>query len=92
MRIHAIGEMIRLAGIRLDSVIVVDADKDDESLGALSVPDEFTSGRTSLGPCGDEIPSGIIATCVSGEFGGGMRFRNRQVIVASHRPSRRWAG
>ena len=43
VRIHAIGEMIRLAGIRLDSVIVVDADKDDESLGALSVPDEFTS-------------------------------------------------
>ena len=43
VRIHAVGEMIRLAGIRLDSVIVVDADKDDESLGALSVPDEFTS-------------------------------------------------
>jgi capsular polysaccharide biosynthesis protein len=43
VRIHAIGEMIRLAGIRLDSVIVIDADKDDESLGTLNMPDEFTS-------------------------------------------------
>jgi uncharacterized protein involved in exopolysaccharide biosynthesis len=43
VRIQATGEMIRLAGIRLDSVIVVDADKSDESLGTISTPDEFTS-------------------------------------------------
>jgi hypothetical protein len=33
-RIHAFGEMIRLAGTHLDSVVVMDADKSDESLGA----------------------------------------------------------
>lgn len=35
-RIRAVGEMVRLAGTRLDSVVVVDADRSDESLGALS--------------------------------------------------------
>jgi capsular polysaccharide biosynthesis protein len=35
-RIRAVGEMIRIAGTRLDSVVVVDADRSDESLGALS--------------------------------------------------------
>jgi capsular polysaccharide biosynthesis protein len=35
-RVHAAGEMIRLAGVRLASVVVVDADASDESLGALS--------------------------------------------------------
>ena len=32
-RIHTVGEMIRLAGVRLASVVVMDADKADESLG-----------------------------------------------------------
>lgn len=35
-RMRAVGEMIRLAGAHLDSVVVVDADRGDESLGALS--------------------------------------------------------
>ncbi len=35
-RIRAVGEMVRLAGTHLDSVVVVDADPGDESLGALS--------------------------------------------------------
>jgi capsular polysaccharide biosynthesis protein len=34
VRIHAVGEMVRLAGTRLSSVVVIDADKRDESLGA----------------------------------------------------------
>jgi capsular polysaccharide biosynthesis protein len=33
-RIHTVGEMIRLAGARLASVVVMEADKADESLGA----------------------------------------------------------
>ena len=33
-RIHAVGEMIRLAGISLVSAVLVGADKTDESLGA----------------------------------------------------------
>lgn len=32
-RINATAEMIRLAGIRLDSVVLVDSDRDDDSLG-----------------------------------------------------------
>jgi capsular polysaccharide biosynthesis protein len=35
-RVRAAGEMVRLAGTHLDSVVVVDADRADESLGALS--------------------------------------------------------
>ena len=37
VRIHAVGEMIRLSGARLGSVVVVDADKSDESLGLTSL-------------------------------------------------------
>jgi len=32
-RLHAVGDMIRLSGTRLASVVVLDADKSDESLG-----------------------------------------------------------
>lgn len=35
VRIHAAGEMIRLAGARLDSAVVIGADKSDESLGVI---------------------------------------------------------
>jgi capsular polysaccharide biosynthesis protein len=35
-RIHAVGEMIRLAGVRLVSAVLVRADKTDDSLGAVS--------------------------------------------------------
>ena len=34
-RIHSVGEMIRLAGARLDSVVLIGADKSDESLGVM---------------------------------------------------------
>jgi capsular polysaccharide biosynthesis protein len=43
-RIHATGEMIRLAGARLSSVVVVGADKGDESLGA-STEHQFVLGK-----------------------------------------------
>ncbi len=36
VRIHAVGEMIRLSGARLSSVVVVGADESDESLGLTS--------------------------------------------------------
>lgn len=38
VRIHAAGEMVRLAGIRLGSVVVLDADEGDESVGAACQP------------------------------------------------------
>ena len=39
-RTHGVGEMIRLAGTRLDSVVLIGADKSDESLGLTPRPDE----------------------------------------------------
>lgn len=42
-RIHAVGEMIRLAGTRLVSVVLLGADKDDESLGTRHRPDSPAS-------------------------------------------------
>jgi capsular polysaccharide biosynthesis protein len=36
VRIHAASEMIRLAGTRLGSVVLLDADRDDESLGTVT--------------------------------------------------------
>jgi capsular polysaccharide biosynthesis protein len=39
-RIRAVGEMIRLGGTRLDSVVLAEAEKSDESLGATVIPRE----------------------------------------------------
>ena len=39
-RIHAVGGMIRLAGTRLDSVVLIGADKSDESLGVTPAFDQ----------------------------------------------------
>ena len=39
-RIHGVGEMIRLAGMRLDSAVLIGADKRDESLGLVRRSDE----------------------------------------------------
>ena len=40
VRIHAVGEMIRVSGTRLVSVVLIGADKSDESLGLTPRPDE----------------------------------------------------
>ena len=47
-RIHGVGEMIRLAGMRLDSVVLIGADKSDESLGLTPRPEE-QAGMGALG-------------------------------------------
>jgi capsular polysaccharide biosynthesis protein len=39
-RIHSVGEMIRLAGMRLESVVLLGADKSDKSLGLTPRPEE----------------------------------------------------
>jgi capsular polysaccharide biosynthesis protein len=39
-RLHGVGELIRLAGTRLDSAVLLGADKSDESLGLTRRPDE----------------------------------------------------
>jgi capsular polysaccharide biosynthesis protein len=39
-RIHGVGEMIRLAETRLDSAVLIGADKSDQSLGLTPRPDE----------------------------------------------------
>ena len=43
-RINAVGEMIRVAGIRLESVVVINADKSDESLGKVLAPESYRAG------------------------------------------------
>jgi capsular polysaccharide biosynthesis protein len=48
-RVHAVGELIRLAGIQLVSAVLVGADETDESLGVLPQPSLPTSARRSLG-------------------------------------------
>lgn len=40
VRIHGVGEMVRVAGMRLVSVVLIGADKSDESLGLTPRPDE----------------------------------------------------
>lgn len=47
-RIHGVGEMIRVAGTRLASVVLIGADKSDESLGLTPRPDEH-AGTGVLG-------------------------------------------
>ena len=39
-KVHGVGEMIRLAGTRLDSVVLIGADKSDESLGVMDPADQ----------------------------------------------------
>jgi capsular polysaccharide biosynthesis protein len=46
-RIHAVGEMIRLAGTRLDSVVLTGAERSDESLGVTLRPEEPANVRLS---------------------------------------------
>jgi capsular polysaccharide biosynthesis protein len=41
VRVHAVGEMVRLAGTRLASVVLIGADKRDESLGVPHATDEL---------------------------------------------------
>jgi hypothetical protein len=48
-RIHAVGEMIRLAGTRLLFAILVGADKTDESLGTIQTPKRYTSVARARG-------------------------------------------
>lgn len=43
VRVRAVGEMVRLAGTPLISVMVIDSDSRDESLGATSTALQFTS-------------------------------------------------
>ena len=48
-RIHGVGEMIRLAGTRLDSAVLIGADKRDESLGLTHSPGEQAGIASSAG-------------------------------------------
>jgi len=40
-RIHAVGELVRLSGIRLASAVLVGTDKGDETLGTMLAPEAF---------------------------------------------------
>jgi hypothetical protein len=58
-KIHAVGEMIRLAGTRLASAVLVGADKTDESLGVAPPPD---AGRDAV------MTQGLQAGATEGAF------------------------
>jgi capsular polysaccharide biosynthesis protein len=47
-RVRGVGEMLRLAGMRVDSVVLLGADKSDESLGVAPAPDESAAARSAL--------------------------------------------
>ena len=47
-RIRAVGDMIRLAGLRLASVVLTGADKDDESLGLVYARDEESASPLTI--------------------------------------------
>ncbi len=78
-RIHGVGEMIRLAGTRLDSIVLIGADKNDESLGLTRRPDE---------QAGIAVPSaGDLSAALPMAWG--MRFRTHQGAAdGRHGPSR----
>ena len=44
-KIHSVGEMIRLAGTRLDSVVLIGADTGDDSLGVLDPAEQSAHAR-----------------------------------------------
>ena len=56
-RIRAVGEMIRLAGTRLVSVVLLKADKSDESLGALAAMEQSASPVAAVEGV-DQVKSG----------------------------------
>jgi capsular polysaccharide biosynthesis protein len=49
-RIHTVGEMIRLAGVTLDSAVLVGADRTDESLGVAHTPSAEYPSDESMRP------------------------------------------
>jgi hypothetical protein len=46
-KVYGVGEMIRLSGTRLDSAILIDADRSDKSLGVIDL------ARMSAGAAGE---------------------------------------
>jgi len=65
-KIHAVGEMIRLAGTRLVSAVLVGADRIDESLGVTPTPE---AGRNAVTTPGMQAEA-------EGAFAGGPRGRS----------------
>jgi capsular polysaccharide biosynthesis protein len=45
-KVHSVGEMVRLSGTRLDSVVLIGADRSDASLGILDLAEPFRVGAS----------------------------------------------
>ena len=55
-KIHATGDLVRVAGVRLDSAVLIDADESDDSLGL--------GNEDYLHPCGSAVSSfAILGSC-----------------------------
>jgi capsular polysaccharide biosynthesis protein len=65
-RIHAVGEMMRLAEMSLISGVLVGVDKTDESLGVLSMPEDESSAAAGNGWRSDAEASFVTADETSG--------------------------
>jgi hypothetical protein len=55
-RVHSVGEMIRLAGTRLDSAILLGADRSDASLGVMDRAHPFGGGSQPGTPEREGVP------------------------------------
>ena len=71
-RINAVGEMIRLGGARLDSVVLIGADKSDDSLGVMDpeqpppVRNHAWNSPSDRGKCTPASGDGAIQPFYSG--------------------------
>jgi hypothetical protein len=55
-QVHGVGEMVRLAGTRLDSAVLIGADRSDASLGALDLAQPFRVGASQPASADGGVP------------------------------------
>jgi hypothetical protein len=84
-KIHAVGELIRLAGTRLVSAVLVDADRADESLGVAGAVSRSRHASTAMIP--DESTTATSLTTTSAWFASGeASFDDREADVDEQGP------
>jgi capsular polysaccharide biosynthesis protein len=89
-KIHAVGEMIRLAGTRIVSAVLVGADKIDESLGLILTPE---AGRDAvMTPSAQADPEGALAGGPHGRHSDDTAMSRLQMDPPEHVGHRRRTG
>jgi capsular polysaccharide biosynthesis protein len=72
-KIHAVGELVRLAGTRLVSGVLVGADKTDDSLGVVPSPKAGHDGQAINGSSSPDLEDSFIS--VDPGMGGGSGYK-----------------